>query len=155
MTGSEVSSRARMYKRTFSLSFQLFLSLLFFLSILPSLSLSLSFFPFFLPSFLSFRLFFFPFSHSHTGFALVRVVDIPWHVFDPFRRRSSATSAKERKLKWPLGNKRLKKVGKARGTRFLIIAGALFWFSVRSILTRFPSSASACGSSNAYASSFG
>lgn len=153
MTGSEVSSRARMYKRTFSLSFQLLLSLLFFLSILPSLSLSFLF-PF-LPSFLPFLspiLFpFFPFAHR----LRVRVVDIPWHVFDPFRRRSSATSAKERKLKWPLGNKRLKKVGKARGTRFLIIAGALFWFSVRSILTRFPSSASACGSSNAYASSFG
>ena len=134
MTGSEVSSRARMYKRTFSFSFQLaFLSLLFFLSILPflssfslSLSLSLSLLFPYLPSFLSFRIFFFPFSHSHTGFALVRVVDIPWHVFDPFRRRSSATSAKERKLKWPLGNKRPKKVGKARGTRFLIIAGALF-----------------------------
>lgn len=67
MTGSEVSSRARMYKRTFSLSFQLFLSLLFFLSILPSLSLSLSFLFPFLPSFLPFLspiLFpFFPFAH--------------------------------------------------------------------------------------------
>ena len=73
MTGSEVSSRARMYKRTFSFSFQLaFLSLLFFLSILPflssfSLSLSLSLSPFSLPSFLPFLsniLFpFFPFAH--------------------------------------------------------------------------------------------
>ena len=58
MTGSEVSSRARMYKRTFSFSFQLaFLSLLFFLSILPflsSFSLSLSLSPFSLPSFLPF-----------------------------------------------------------------------------------------------------
>lgn len=64
MTGSEVSSRARMYKRTFSLSFQLFLSLLFFLSILPSLSLSL--FPFSLSSFLPS----FPFAYSFSLFPI-------------------------------------------------------------------------------------
>lgn len=72
MTGSKVSSRARMYERTFLPIF--FLS--FFLS--PILSS-----PPFSPS------------HVHAPF-----VDIPWHVLDPFRKMLSSQLGEERKLKW-------------------------------------------------------
>lgn len=72
MTGSKVSSRARMYERTF---------------------LPIFFLPFFLSPILSFP----PFSPSHVH---APFVDIPWHVLDPFRKMLSSQLGEERKLKW-------------------------------------------------------
>lgn len=117
MTGSKVSSRARMYEEDGLLC------------LLPTLVLlsPLSLFP--LPSFLSsFRLFFFPpFFHSRTHTASRRSFKSStflgtFPILSGDALQSHLGEQRGRSLKWPLGNKGATRVWKSSGgTGFLII----------------------------------